>query len=1146
MDCPSCHSEMPDDSRFCEACGAALPVRCSACGATSRAGARFCSKCGKALTADSPAVAPPKPAAAPSPPQPASSAERRQLTVMFCDLVGSTALSARLDPEDMREIIGAYHRCCTEQITKAGGFVAKYMGDGVLGYFGYPQAHEDDAERAVRAGLALIEAVPTLLSGLDAALQVRIGIATGLVVVGDLIGEGAAQEHGVVGETPNVAARLQALAEPGQLVISPATRRLAGGMFEYRDLGNVMLKGLAEPIRAWLVTGSSTIESRFEAQHEAKLTPLVGREEELELLMRRWRQAARGEGRVVLLSGEPGIGKSRLTVALQERLHEEPHTRLRYFCSPHHTDSALYPTITQLERAAGFERDDTPAAKLDKVTSLLGAASEQESDIQLLSELLSIPASDRHPPIDWSPQRKKEKTFQALLRQLQMLSRQRPVVLVYEDVHWIDPSSRELLDMIVERVASLPVLLVIAFRPEFQPPWTGQAHVSTLALSRLGRRDGAALVQRVAGNNALSDEIMTEIIDRTDGVPLFVEELTKAVLEAGGDGSASKMISKAPLQVHAVPATLHASLMARLDNLGPAAKEIAQIGAAIGREFSYAQLVRVAQKKEDEVKEALARLSDAGLAYRRGTPPDANFLFKHALVRDAAYGSLLRSQRQQLHGRIVTTLEAEFPEIAAAQPEVLGYHADEAGMAAKAIGFWQKAGELAVRRGANQEAIKHFKCAQSLVEQQLDTVERSRHELTILSRLGPAIMSVHGWASPEVGVAFERAAVVAQRLGNPVELAPPLLGLWLYRASLGQLERADEVGVELLEIAHKTGSTDVRLQAHHAAFPIQWYRGALPEANTSIAALLALYDEVEHEQHRFTYLGHDPAVCALSIGATVQWLLGYPERAVAMEDRALCLARRLRHPPSLAHALWFVCEGRWGRRDQAALAVTASELVALCEDQKLSAPRAAATMYTGWVMAHSGRVAEGIELVERGLSDWDRLGIRTFLARNRCLLAEAYLAGKRYSEGIAQVALALMAVKETGVQSFIARLYQVRALLLLHSEGMDSTSAEADLKNAIEIAQAQSARSAALCAAISLARLWVDQGKRTEARDLLAPIYGWFTEGFDTPDLKEAKVLLEELGTRWAACDPSWGERDDNFEIALLPDRGGDSVGDGP
>jgi class 3 adenylate cyclase len=522
---------------------------------------------------------------------PLSQAERRQLTVMFCDLVGSTPLSTRFDPEDLREIVGAYHRCVADTVGRFGGFVAKYMGDGVLIYFGYPEAHEDDAERAARAGLAVIDAVGRLAT--QEPLNVRIGIATGLVVVGDLIGAGAAQERGVVGETPNLAARLQALARPGTLVVADSTRRQIGTLFEIEDLGPQSLAGFAEPQRAWRVAGESGVVSRFEALRSG-ITPLVGRDEELDHLTRRWQQAKLGEGRVVLIYGEPGIGKSRLTAALSQRIETEPHTRIRYFCSPHHQDSALYPFIAQLERAAGFARDDTNATRLDKLEALLSNAAEP-GDISLIAEMLSLSGGERFPPLDLSPQRKKERTLAALLRQLQALVRQQPVLMIFEDLHWIDPTSREVLDLTVENVAVLPVLLVATYRPEFQPPWAGQSQVTVIALNRLGRSEGAILVHRLAGNlGALPPDVVDEIVERTDGVPLFVEELTKAVVEAGADrGNVS--ISAVPPSSLAVPATLHASLLGRLDRLGPSAKTVAQVGAAIGRDFSHELLAAAAR-----------------------------------------------------------------------------------------------------------------------------------------------------------------------------------------------------------------------------------------------------------------------------------------------------------------------------------------------------------------------------------------------------------------------------------------------------------------------------------------------------------------------------------------------------------------------
>jgi class 3 adenylate cyclase len=801
---------------------------------------------------------------------PEDRAERRQVTVLFSDLVGSTALSARMDPEDLREVISAYQKCVSDVVRHFGGFVAKYLGDGVLVYFGYPEAHEDDAERAVRAGLELVAAVSDLKT--RALLQTRVGISTGLVVVGDLIGSGASQEQAIVGETPNLAARLQSIAEPNSVVIAEITRKLVGNLFELEDLGAKDLKGIAEPVRAWAALRPASVESRFEALHGSGLTELVGREEELEIVLRRWSKAKSGEGQVVLLSGEAGIGKSRLTATLMERLATEPHTRLRYFCSPQHADSALYPIIGQMERAAGLAHDDTPQSKLDKLDALLAQTSTIAQDAAVFAEMLSLPNDGRYPAPPLSPVQRRQKTLDVLAARIEALARQNPVLMIIEDAHWTDPTSLELFGRIVDRIRTLRVLLLVTFRPDFEPPWIGRAHVTALTINRLTEREIGAMIDRVVGNKLLPANVRQDIAERTDGIPLFVEEMTKAVLEAKSESVAEQTAAAVPLPALAVPASLHASLMARLDRLGPA-KEVAQIGSAIGREFSHALLVAVVRKPETELQSALDRLIQAGLLFRQGVPPHTNYLFKHALVQDAAYGTLLRSRRQHLRGEIASTLEEAFPEIVEMQPEILARHCAEAGLDEKAKKYWQTAGEQAVRRGSNREAIGHFRQALILSEKLPPDIGRSRTELAILSQLGPALMSVHGWAAPEVGVVFERAEDLARQLESSVDLAPPLAGLWLFHTSRGHFSRANKIANELFNVGHTLDDPDILLQAHHCAWPIHWFRGEITDAKLHADAGLDLYDEVRHARHRFLYLGHDPAVCALSIKAVLQWLL---------------------------------------------------------------------------------------------------------------------------------------------------------------------------------------------------------------------------------------------------------------------------------
>ena len=721
-------------------------------------------------------------------------AERRQITAMSCEAIGVAARADGIGLEDLLEAIGAFQHCVSEIVGRHSGFIASRLGNTVLVLFGYPAAHEHDAEQAIRAGLELCAAVRTLRPDADVPMRCRVGIATGMVIVGDLVGVGEVRDHGIVGDAPDLAVRLQVSAQPDTVTIEPTTWRLIGNLFDCRDLGALDTNSDTEPIRRWQVLGESVVASRFEALRGSELTPLVGRDEEIDLLLRRWARAKAGDGQIILVSGEAGIGKSRITAAFEERLHAEPHLRLRYFCSPYHQDSALFPIIDQLGRAAGFARDDPPALKLEKLEALLARAAPPDEDVALLADLMSLPASERHPLPNLSPQRKKERTLEALIRQLEGLAHEKPVVTVWEDAHWLDPTSRELLDLTVEHVRSLPVLLIVTFRPEFQPPWAGQPQVSMLALNRLDRRDCTTLIAQIAGSKTLPDEVVFAIAERTDGVPLFVEELTKSVLERGLLREENdRYVLDRPLQPLAIPATLHASLLARLDRLA-SARPVAQIGAAIGRQFSYALVRAVSRLPEDELQAALGQLVASELVFQRGTPPDAVYSFKHALVQDAAHGSLLRNARQQLHAQIAEALEAHSPEIIESQPELLAQHYAEAGLVEKAVAFWGKAGHRSVARSAMAEAAAQFQKGLDQLALLPDIPERRQKELEFSSALGAVLNVVKGSAAPETGQAYARARELWEQLGSPVEFIQVPCGQSRYHAHRGELDRAQSLG----------------------------------------------------------------------------------------------------------------------------------------------------------------------------------------------------------------------------------------------------------------------------------------------------------------------------------------------------------------
>jgi class 3 adenylate cyclase/predicted ATPase len=1041
-------------------------------------------------------------------------AERRQVTVLFSDLVGSTALSARMDPEDLREVISAYQKCVAETVRLFGGFVAKYMGDGVLVYFGYPQAHEDDAERAVRAGLDLVAAVARLKT--RALLQIRVGIATGLVVVGDLIGSGEAQERGIVGDTPNLAARLQGIAEPNMVVIADNTRRLLGNLFELQDLGSKDLKGIATPVRSWAALAAGSMESRFEALHASGLIELIGREEECELLLRRWSKAKTGEGQVVLISGEAGIGKSRLTAALLERLATEPHTRLRYFCSPQHTDSALYPIIGQIERAAGLARDDTPQVKLNKLDTLLAQSSTSIQDAALIAEALSLPNGGHHSAPDLTSEQRRQRTLNALILQMQALTRQNPVLMILEDAHWIDPTSLEAFGRAVDRIPSLRLLMIVTFRPEFEPPWIGRPYVTAITINRLAQRDVEAMIDRVIGDKILPADIRQDIIERTDGIPLFVEEITKAVLEAGNGSAAERIIGAVPSPALVVPASLHASLMARLDRLGPA-KDIAQVGAAIGREFSHALLASVVRKSEAELGSALERLVQSGLVFRHGVPPHASYLFKHALVQEAAYSTLLREARRALHAHIAATLESQFAEIAERQPELLARHCTEAGLIEKAASLWGKAGQRSLARSALAEAAEQLTRALAQTAALPATPAQRREEIKLQVALITPLMHVKGYAAPETTAAAERARDLiekAKALGETAEdsllLFSMLYGIWVARHVAFDGDVMRSLAAQFLALAEKQEATAPLLHGYRIMGLSLLLTGDSAEGRAHLDRALALYDPAKHRSLAM-HFGQDARVSALAYRSLALCILGYPKAALAETERALSDAREIGQAATLMFALALTALTHICCSNYAVANALVDDLVVLANEKGASLWQAGGMALRGCIFTLTGRSSDAVELITSGIAAWRLTGATVWLPFYLSHLARAHAELGQFDDAWRCIGEATTAVESTKERWYEADVIRMSGEIALMSPQQDAAKAQTYFERALAIALAQHAKAWELRAGMSMARLWRDQGKRDEARDLLAPIYGWFTEGFDTIDLKQAKALLDEL-----------------------------------
>jgi TOMM system kinase/cyclase fusion protein len=1051
-------------------------------------------------------------------------AERRQLTVLFCDLVDSTALASQLDPEDWREVVRAYQETCAKVIARYEGHIAQYLGDGLLVYFGYPQAHEDDAQRAVRSGLGMVEAMSQLNTRLGqergVQLAVRLGIHTGQVVVGE-IGGGAKHEQLALGETPNVAARLQGIAAPNTLVISAATVQLLGGLFACESLGPTRLKGLVQSIEVYQVRSEHMARSRLEAAGRSTLTPLVGREQEVGLLLERWAQVKEGLGQVVLLSGEAGIGKSRLVQVLTAQVATEPQAWLTPCqCSPYYQNTALYPLIELLERVAlRFEREESSEQKISKLAGFVVQYGLPLAEVvPLLAALLSLPLTADYAPLNISPEQQKQQTLHALLTILLRIAAQQPVLFVMEDLHWVDPSTLELLTLLVDQGPTARILALFTCRPDFRPPWTGRAHVTQVTLNRLPRRQATELTGRVAHGKTLPPEVVEQIVAKTDGVPLFVEELTKMVLESGLLQEREERYALAgPLPPLAIPTTLHDSLMARLDRLA-AVKALAQLGATLAREFSYELLQAVSPWDERTLQRGLQELVEAEFLYQRGVPPQATYVFKHALIQEAAYQSLLRSTRQRYHQHIAQVLETRFSETAETQPELVAYHYTEAGLSAQAIPYWQRAGQRAVERSAHAEAIAHLTKGLEVLTTLPDTPERVQQELDLQTTLGPALMVTKGFGAPEVLQAYARARELCQQVGEMPQLFHVLRGLWFFYLMRMELQTARELGEHLLTLAQHVGDPALLLDAHYALGNTLNYLGELAAAQAHFAQGITLYDCQQHRSHGVRY-GLDLGVACRYYAAVTLWYLGYPDQALQRSHEALTLARELAHPFSLACALFFAAWLHQFRREGHLTHEWAEAAIALAAEHGFAQFVAGATIFRGCALAEryaepgagQGQVEEGMAQMQQGLAAWRATGAEVLRPYGLALLAKASAKLGQREAGLTLLTEALALTNDTGERRWEAELYRLKGELLLARATEHDAEAETCFRQALDVARRQQAKSWELRAAMSLSRLWQRQGKRAEAHGLLAPIYGWFTEGFDTTDWQEAKALLEEL-----------------------------------
>jgi class 3 adenylate cyclase/tetratricopeptide (TPR) repeat protein len=1041
--------------------------------------------------------------------------ERRQMTVLFCDLVGSTRLSEQLDPEDLREVMRTYQEACAKVIKRFEGHIAKYLGDGILVYFGYPKAHEDDVRRAVHVGLEVVEAVgdlPLQKKQLQQPLQVRVGIHTGLVVVGEMGAGEVREQMAIVGDTPNIAARLQGLAETDTVVISRATYRLIEGYFECESMGRHTLKGISQPMEAYKVVGESGLKSHLEVAAAKGLTPLVGRGEEVEILFDRWERAKEGEGQVVLLSGEAGIGKSRLLQVMKSRLEDEPYTKIETHCSLYHQNSSLYPVIDHLRNWLNFKRQDTTEEKLAKIeVALEKYGFSLEEKVPLFASLLSVPFSAHYMPLKLSPEGQKRKTFEALISFLLRESEKKPVLRIVEDLHWLDPSTLEYLSLLVDRLQDARVLIIFTFRPDFTLPWPIRSHITQIVLNRLDVKQIRIMVDRIAGDKPLPEEIVQNIAAKTDGIPLFIEELTTMILESGLLIEGEEMYKLLdPFPRLAIPSTLKDLLMARLDRL-ETPKDLVQVGATLGREFNHELLSAVLLLDGSSLKRELAKLVEAGILNQKDYPSQATYFFKHALIQEAAYESILKSKRQIYHRKVAEVLEEKFPETKENQPELLARHYTEAELSEEAIPLWLKAGKRATERSAHAEAINHLSRGLELLKSVSSTPKRLEQELNFQVALGAPLRVTEGFAGAGVENAYLRAMELCRQAGKTDQIYPVLRGMGGIYLARGELKKANELGKQLMIRSQEAKDSTHLLQAHYIIGASLFCLGQFESAIGHLEKGLSHYSPKEHSSHAGLY-GQDPGTACLFWSSLCQWFLGYPDHALIKSDEAIKLAGELSHPYSLAITYILDAWIHLFRGDIRRTKEMSETCLSLCEEGGFGLFLPMGGIIHGWSLTFDEKThAEGIERVRQGIYSFQEAGAELFCSHWYALLGDLYLKAGMSNEAGDAISQGFSFANKNSERYFEAELFRLRGELIMDSANKGENGADKHFKKAIQIARKQNATSLELRAVISYARLLSKQDKHKRAKKLLAEIYDRFTEGFDTRDLQAAKNLLEEL-----------------------------------